>query len=597
MFKYYGRSPGVLCLVALLVSACGSSGSIPQPTATSAPTAAPTVLADQAIVESIDIRILESFPVQVNAVVRGQLPDACSLIDKAQPTREGNTFRIALSIARRPDARCAPALTPFEHTLALEVAGLTAGTYLVTAGGVSSSFTLNVDNILQETPPAGFAPASIEGQVWSDGCAIQGGEGSAPAVPGPGCVPADGGGYRANGGLDAGEPGIGGVQVTLGEGVCPSSGLAVTTTDANGAYSFLDLNAGTYCVSVDALSDRNKSILLPGGWTAPAPELGSVALTLQAGESRADVNFGWDHQFLPASGGSAGHGDGPCLHKATFVADVTIPDNTVIAPGASFVKTWRVRNDGTCTWGPNGYLLHALAFFNGDRLGGPDEVPLPREVPPGSLVDVSVNLTAPGDPGTYRSEWMFLLAQGPLLGVGRDWQRPLYAQILVGGSPAAVLDTNVKYVMALVDVNVHIGPGAGYSVIQTFAAGQTALVTGVSADGQWWRVLCPDDRIGSCWVSANLQSTQPTSIAPGTPIAPRTLETSVRQVMALMDVTIYSGPGAAYAVVGQVFGGQMTRVYGVSADGQWWRVFCPDDTLGNCWVAADPALTQPATAP
>jgi len=29
-----------------------------------------------------------------------------------------------------------------------------------------------------------------------------------------------------------------------------------------------------------------------------------------------------------------------CTYRATFVADVTIPDNTVIPPGTSFVKTW-----------------------------------------------------------------------------------------------------------------------------------------------------------------------------------------------------------------------------------------------------------------
>src|SRR5512141_335890 len=41
----------------------------------------------------------------------------------------------------------------------------------------------------------------------------------------------------------------------------------------------------------------------------------------------------------------------PCTYRAAFAGDMTIPDNSVIAPGAAFVKTWRLRNDGTCVWG------------------------------------------------------------------------------------------------------------------------------------------------------------------------------------------------------------------------------------------------------
>jgi hypothetical protein len=36
--------------------------------------------------------------------------------------------------------------------------------------------------------------------------------------------------------------------------------------------------------------------------------------------------------------------------KADFVTDVTIPDDTVLDPGESFTKTWRLKNSGTCSW-------------------------------------------------------------------------------------------------------------------------------------------------------------------------------------------------------------------------------------------------------
>ena len=71
-------------------------------------------------------------------------------------------------------------------------------------------------------------------------------------------------------------------------------------------------------------------------------------------------------------------------------------------------------------------------------------------------------------------------------------------------------ETNIKYVMALQDVNIRSGPGTQFRILSYVAEGQTAKVTGMSANGNWWRVICPDDRIGSCWVSALSGLTKPT---------------------------------------------------------------------------------------
>ncbi|HMN29779.1 MAG TPA: SH3 domain-containing protein, partial [Caldilineaceae bacterium] len=73
--------------------------------------------------------------------------------------------------------------------------------------------------------------------------------------------------------------------------------------------------------------------------------------------------------------------------------------------------------------------------------------------------------------------------------------------------------------------------------------------------------------------------------------------TNVAFVQALVNVNLRSGPGAEYEIVGQVFAGQTAQVTGVSSDGQWWRVICPDNTVGDCFDATDPTLTQPANAP
>lgn len=72
-----------------------------------------------------------------------------------------------------------------------------------------------------------------------------------------------------------------------------------------------------------------------------------------------------------------------------------------------------------------------------------------------------------------------------------------------------VLGTDVQFVLALTDVNMRVGPGTEYAIMSKIAGGQTAKVTGVSGDGKWWRVICPDDTVGNCWITAGARYTQP----------------------------------------------------------------------------------------
>ncbi len=74
------------------------------------------------------------------------------------------------------------------------------------------------------------------------------------------------------------------------------------------------------------------------------------------------------------------------------------------------------------------------------------------------------------------------------------------------------------------------------------------------------------------------------------------LETNVTLVQAVQDVKIHEGPSADYKAIGDVFAGNQAKVTGISADGAWWRVICPDDTEGSCWVSGDMKLTTPVSA-
>jgi len=100
--------------------------------------------------------------------------------------------------------------------------------------------------------------------------------------------------------------------------------------------------------------------------------------------------------------------------RAAWVKDVTIPDGTAIAPNTSFVKTWRLRNDGTCTW-TTGYKL---VFINGDSMGAAASIALPVSVAPGQEADLSVTFKSPGTAGTYKSNWKLQNPDGVSFGLG-----------------------------------------------------------------------------------------------------------------------------------------------------------------------------------
>jgi hypothetical protein len=95
--------------------------------------------------------------------------------------------------------------------------------------------------------------------------------------------------YDGNGVQDTGEPGLASVTVELRD----ASGtlIATTITGANGLYSFYNLPAGTYTVTVVAST-------LPGG-AVPTYDLDGTAtantavVTLVTGQNRTDVDFGY----------------------------------------------------------------------------------------------------------------------------------------------------------------------------------------------------------------------------------------------------------------------------------------------------------------
>ena len=115
--------------------------------------------------------------------------------------------------------------------------------------------------------------------------------------------------------------------------------------------------------------------------------------------------------------------------KAAFVADVTVADGTLFSPEAAFIKTWRMKNVGTCTWSKS----YSLVFYSGDQIGAPTSFNLPNAVSPGQTVDLIVNMVAPTTEGKYRGYWILRNSTGALFGIGKSANQPFWVEINVSG--------------------------------------------------------------------------------------------------------------------------------------------------------------------
>ncbi|MBN2046137.1 MAG: hypothetical protein JW757_14030 [Anaerolineales bacterium] len=103
---------------------------------------------------------------------------------------------------------------------------------------------------------------------------------------------------------------------------------------------------------------------------------------------------------------------------AGFVDDVTIPDGTELLPGESFTKTWRISNQGNCTWNQN----YEVVFDEGAAMGAAASTPISKaDVPPGAEVDISVEMVAPLEEGSYRGVWQLRNDQDVIFTIGGFW--------------------------------------------------------------------------------------------------------------------------------------------------------------------------------
>ncbi len=326
-----------IAVITLLgLAACsGQEEPMATPTAVS-PTATiiPEPVSGMAPVDSVQMMMLESFPIQVNVRARGELLDVCTSIDTIMTTRNDNAFTVLISTIHT-DCAATAASVPFDELIPLDTADLPADTYSVDVNGMKGSFTFTADNITIAPTPT-LMPA-------------------ATAVPT--AVP---------------EP-----------TVAPTETAVLTETTP--------ITPTTPITSTTPLTD--------------------------------------------------------CTNIIGDIDDVTIPDDTVFAPGAEIVKTWKLQNDGTCVWG-NGYTA---VYIGGDDLIGPITQTI-ETIAPNKTIDLTITFTAPDTEGTYRENWQIADANGTPFGIGGLDSEAFWLQVQVqeDAEPEATAEPGTAVISGLV---------------------------------------------------------------------------------------------------------------------------------------------------
>ncbi|CAG0989874.1 hypothetical protein ANAEL_02233 [Anaerolineales bacterium] len=145
---------------------------------------------------------------------------------------------------------------------------------------------------------------------------------------------------------------------------------------------------------------------------SPTPTAGAISIpTISATPTPYSTLTTVTPTPISYSSSSSSYSTPHTCNSSEFVTDVTIPDGTVFSPGETFIKTWKFKNTGTCTWQED-YLI---VFVDGNAMDG-DATYLDTAVVVGKRGDASVFMVAPDEEGTYYGHWQLADADGDTFG-------------------------------------------------------------------------------------------------------------------------------------------------------------------------------------
>lgn len=212
---------------------------------------------------------------------------------------------------------------------------------------------------------------------------------------------------------------VGGTQVVIQNpvnGMTFQSGQTIgiaSTSSAAGGIAFVQLFVDNVAITTSSPNNgvpTSPFFVIQYWTTTPGNHTIVVKATSSqgvAGQSSVFINVGG----TGPTPGSPTRTPNPCVVGARFLGDVTIPPGSVIQPGASFQKTWQVQNTGSCIW----INTYSIQNIRGGTLGATSPSPIPY-TQPNQTVNISLNMVAPTQPGTYSSVWQLRAPNGALFG-------------------------------------------------------------------------------------------------------------------------------------------------------------------------------------
>ncbi len=188
------------------------------------------------------------------------------------------------------------------------------------------------------------------------------------------------------------------------------------------------VDEGGFAIAAQGLNRQRFGIAVPKGAASLQAKLNQALSNLQASgriEQLAKQYLGLDELIpVPTPDPNATPvppGPPPdCIDGMQWVADLTYDDQNMtqlpqLPPGQPFIKSWRARNTGTCTWDSSYALVYAGGNTPAARMGGKPAV-VDRLVRPGEEYDFNVELVAPLIPGVYQAFWTMRNGEGQLFG-------------------------------------------------------------------------------------------------------------------------------------------------------------------------------------
>jgi hypothetical protein len=360
----------ILVGLALVMTACGGSetpaaATEPAPTPAVIPTTPAEPARGQAYIESLEVLTLESIPLQVQAVVGGFLSDPCTSIAETAVEQQDATFTITIHTAYNHEMVCAQMLVPFSETVALNVQGLAAGTYVVTAGALSQTFSLPGGSVSPGEPNAGSpslsvsvtsavpgVPVTLTGRGFPVGATIDLGIGPVDSeyVLVAAVQSAADGSFAADLVVPAdATPGHQWVFVAVANGaVLVSDPIAIVPSDG-GAAPAAAPPAGDVNVPVNGLFVRTTIFLIAvddGGQSGPLigcndsaiPVAIDIAPTIAPLTAAINYLLGLDEQFYGQSG----------LYNALYQSDLTLQGINIVDGEAIISLAGNLLLGGTC---------------------------------------------------------------------------------------------------------------------------------------------------------------------------------------------------------------------------------------------------------